>query len=122
MTLLLLCVAGGAGALVRFVADGLIRTRLGRAFPWGTLIINVSGSLLLGVVTGVVLYHHGSSTTKLVLGTGFCGGYTTFSTASFETVRLVEERRFGHALLNSGGTLAFTMLGAALGLLLVSCL
>jgi len=118
MTLLLLCIAGGVGALARFVADGLIRTRLGRSFPWGTLIINISGSLLLGVITGLVLYRHAAPATKLMLGTGFCGGYTTFSTASFETVRLIEEKRFRRALFNSCGTLILTILGGALGLLL----
>lgn len=120
MILLLLSLAGGVGALMRFVADGIIRTRLGRAFPWGTLIINVSGSLLLGNITGLVLYRHSSPYIRLMLGTGFCGGYTTFNTASFGTVRLTEERRFKHALLNSLGTLLLTMIGAGLGLIVTS--
>ena len=90
MTGLLVCLAGGAGALIRFMVDGLIRTRLGRNFPWGTIVINVSGALLLGIITALALRHGVSAKEKLVIGTGFCGGYTTFSTASFEAVRLLE--------------------------------
>ena len=116
MTILLLALAGGSGALVRFIVDGLIRTKLGRTFPWGTLIINVSGSFVLGFITGLVLYRQAPVAVKLIFGTGFCGGYTTFSTANFETVRLIEERRIKQAAFNSIGTLGLTLLGAALGL------
>jgi CrcB protein len=119
MTLLLLAIAGGSGALLRFMIDGLIRARLGRRFPWGTMLINVSGSLLLGLITGFVIYHHGSSSMKLIIGTGFCGGYTTFSTASFETVRLIEDKRLKLALYNAFGGLFLTLAAAALGIWLV---
>lgn len=106
MTVLLICIAGGGGALVRFITDGLIRSRFGRRFPWGTLVINVSGAFLLGAITALALRHDISTADKLVFGTGFCGGYTTFSTASFETVRLLEEKRpwaaLGHLLMNIG--------------------
>lgn len=116
MTVLLISMAGGAGALLRFIADGLIRTRFGRLFPWGTLLINISGSLLLGIVIGLALNHHASPTTVLILGTGYCDGYTTFSTASFETVRFIEGQRFGIALCNALGGLLLTIAAAALGL------
>ena len=86
-------VAGGVGAVSRFALDGLIRTALGRAFPWATVIINVSGCFLLGFLTGLAMHHRVSVDLKYIVGTGFCGGYTTFSTASFETARLLEERR-----------------------------
>jgi CrcB protein len=108
--------AGGAGALLRFVGDGFIRTWLGRTFPWGTLIINVSGSFLLGLVTALVLHGHTSETIELIIGMGFCGGYTTFSTASFETVRLIEEQRYSAAIFNSLGTLSLALIAAAVGL------
>lgn len=120
MTILLLSLAGGFGALLRFIFDGLIRTRLGREMPWGTVIINISGSLLLGVITGLFLHNHVSDTFKLIAGTGFCGGYTTFSTASFETVRLIEEKRYWSALTSSAGTLLLTVMAAALGLAITS--
>jgi CrcB protein len=108
--------AGGLGAVSRFVVDGLVRTRVSAAFPVGTVLINVSGSFVLGLVTGLVLARVAPETVRLVVGAGFCGGYTTFSTASFETVRLVEQRRVGLALLNGVGTLITTVCVAAAGL------
>lgn len=115
MIVLWLSLAGGLGALSRFITDGLIRTVVGRQFPWATILINVSGSLVLGILTGLVLYHHGNEDIKLILGTGFCGGYTTFSTASFEAVRLIEKRRFlssfFHVLANMGLALIAAWLG-----------
>ena len=86
-----LVVAGGVGASTRMVADGAMRSRWPTSFPWATFAINVSGSFLLGVLTGLVLHRHTGVDLRLVAGTGFCGGYTTFSTASFETVRLVQQ-------------------------------
>lgn len=99
MTALWIALAGGAGAVSRFVADGLLRTIVGRKFPWATVIINASGALLLGYLTGLATQYLLSADTKLIWGTGFCGGYTTFSTASFEVVRLLEDQRIGAAML-----------------------
>lgn len=115
---LYLTLAGGFGALMRFIVDGLVRTFLGRSFPWGMLFINISGSIVLGFITGLALQSHIATDLKLIIGTGFCGGYTTFSTESFETVRLLEERRYKAAALNSMGTLSLALLGAAIGLIL----
>jgi CrcB protein len=119
MTVLLVCVFGGIGALSRFVADGLIRTRLGRNLPFGTLIINVSGALILGIVTALTSHHHLPLNSKLVLGTGFCGGYTTFSTASFETVRLIEEKRIWEATLYALSNASLTFLVAITALMTI---
>lgn len=110
--------AGSAGAVARFWVDGSIRSRWAARFPWGTLVINVSGSLLLGVLTGLALFHGAPSATRTIVGTGFCGGYTTFSTASFETVRLVQSGRRVQAALNGVGTLLLTVLAGGAGLLL----
>lgn len=112
-------VAGGVGAVSRFVADGLIRTVLGRKFPWGTLIINILGSFILGVLTGLVLHQHASTSTKLILGTGFCGGFTTFSTASFEAARLLEERRYTATIFQLLGNVGLSFLAAAAGIWLI---
>lgn len=114
-----LAVAGGVGAVARFIADGLLRTVFGRKFPYATLIINVVGSFILGVVAGLVLYQHTSTDIKLIVGTGFCGGFTTFSTASFEAVRLIEERRFVAVVVQVAGTVGLSFGAAALGLWLV---
>jgi CrcB protein len=115
---LLLIAAGGLGAVCRFVVDGVVRSRSGAAFPLGTLVINISGSLVLGLVTGLTVAQLLPDAVRLVVGTGFLGGYTTFSTASFETVRLVQERRLPAALLYGLGTLVATTAVAGLGLVI----
>lgn len=103
---------GGAGAVCRFLADRAITTRLGRPFPFGTLAVNVSGALLLGFLGGLVLPTH----LALLLGTGFVGSYTTFSTWMFETQRLTEERRLWAAFANIAVSVAAGLAAAALGL------
>ncbi len=112
--------AGGAGAVARFVVDGSLRTRIDALVPAGTVVINLSGSLLLGLLTGLVLYHSMPGTVSVVAGTGFCGGYTTFSTASLETVRLIQQGHARAALLTGGGTLLGASAAAALGLALAA--
>jgi fluoride exporter len=116
VTVLWMALAGGLGAVARFVVDGLVRDRFGSSFPLGTVVINITGSFVLGVVTGVGIGQLVAPEWRLIVGTGFCGGYTTFSAASFETVRLVEQRRSWLALLNAAGTLVVTVAVAALGL------
>jgi fluoride exporter len=113
----LVAVAGGVGAGLRFLVDGLVRGRLGARLPWGTALINVSGSFLLGLLTGLVT--RGMPPEVLaVLGTGLLGGYTTFSTASIETVRLLQQRRIAASLLYGLGVLVLSVAAAGLGLLL----
>lgn len=119
MTVLLVALAGGAGAAARFVVDGLVRSRARTALPLGTIFINVSGSLLMGILAGLVMAHQAPESLQLILGTGFLGGYTTFSTASLETVRLVQSGRTGLALLNGVGTMAACVGAAAAGVGLV---
>ena len=119
MTLLVfiaLAAAGGLGASSRMLLDGLIKSRMSTALPWGTIIINVSGSLVLGLLTGLAGANLLPEAWHLVLGTGFLGGYTTFSTASFETIRLLQERRWVAGLVNGLGTLVFATTAAAIGL------
>lgn len=101
--------AGGAGAAVRLVVDGSVRARLGGRLPWGTLAINVTGSLLLGLLTGLAHPDALPEAWELVLGTGLLGGYTTFSTASLETVRLLQERRIAAAAVNGLGMLVVSV-------------
>jgi len=116
--------AGGLGAAARFVLDGVVRARTAQraSFPSGTFLINATGSLLLGLVVGLTSAHLLPETLHAVVGAGFLGGYTTFSTASFETVRLLQERRLGAAALNGIGMLAICVLLAAAGLVLGSAL
>jgi len=112
---LLLCLAGGLGAGARFVVDGLIRSRVTSSFPWPTAIINMSGSLVLGILTGLVLSRIASTDVSAVIGTGFLGGYTTFSTASYEAVQLVREKKYGIAFAYSIGVLVVCVALAYLG-------
>lgn len=111
--------AGAVGAVSRVALDGAIRRRASTEFPWSTLLVNVSGSFVLGVLTGLLLFRHDPTDLKLVIGTGFCGGYTTFSTTSFESVRLIERGLYRAALGNAAGALAVCMGAAAVGMAVV---
>lgn len=111
MTLALVMLGAGLGAPCRWWLDRLIQSRHDSVFPWGTFSINVLGSLLLGFVLGV-----GSpNELVLLLGTGFCGGFTTFSTFGFESVRLAAEGSGAVALLNAGASLSVGLLAAFAG-------
>jgi fluoride exporter len=90
VTLLAVALAGAFGAPARYLVERAISARRGRGFPWGTLIVNVTGSFALGLVTGLALYHGLAATPKTVIGTGFIGAYTTFSTYAYETVDVAE--------------------------------
>jgi CrcB protein len=117
-----LIIGGAIGAPARYLLDGFVQDRAAGAFPWGTFVVNVTGSLLLGLITGAALYHAFPNTPKIWLGTGFCGSYTTFSTFTFETIRLLEEGAvadaFRYALLSTVVGLA----GGAAGLALAAAL
>lgn len=110
-----IAMAGGFGAVARLVLDGLVRARWGTRHPVGTMVVNLSGSLLLGLVTGLAASRLVTGPWPLVLGTGFLGGYTTFSTASVETVLLAGECRWVAALVNGVGMLLGSVALAALG-------
>ncbi len=119
MGLLLAVGCGGLlGAPSRYLVDRAVSRRIESDLPWGTFLVNVSGSLLLGLLTGLSLTHHLAPTTKALLATGFCGAYTTFSTFSFETVRLLEEGRLLQAATNVGASVVFGLLAAGAGLAL----
>ena len=81
---------GLIGSSTRYWIGGLAAARFGEAFPYGTFFINVSGSFLLGLLVGVLTPRTDGHAWRLFLGTGFCGGYTTFSTYTVETVKLLE--------------------------------
>jgi CrcB protein len=112
--------AGALGATARYLLDGFVGDRTEGAFPWGTFVVNASGSCLLGLVTGLSLYHAFPTTPKLIVGTGFCGAYTTFSTFTFETVRLLEEGALYEGLTNALGNLLACTGAAAVGLALAA--
>ncbi|AJE83877.1 crcB protein [Streptomyces albus] len=116
----LLVIAGAlVGAPLRHLTDRAVQTRHDSVFPWGTLTANVAGSLALGLLTGAVSAGAASSRLALLLGTGLCGALTTYSTFSYETLRLAGPGTRLLALANVGGTLvaglAAVFAGVALG-------
>lgn len=115
MTPLLVALGGGLGAAGRFVADGAVRARWRGAFPLATFLINVTGSLLIGLLNGAHLFHGFGSVWFVALSSGVCGGYTTFSTAMVETVRLARADEVRWAVLNAVGTLVACVAAAAVG-------
>lgn len=113
-------VAAAIGAPARYLVDGLVQDHIDGAFPWGTFVVNVSGCFVLGVVTGLARYHGMDPAVRTVLGTGGMGAYTTFSTFTFETVRLSEEGAVNHALRNTVGNFVVGLAAASVGLALAS--
>jgi CrcB protein len=104
-------VLGGIGAIARFLVDGLVSARIRRPFPLGTLVVNLSGATVLGLLSGLALDDHAA----LLAGTALIGAYTTFSTWMLETHRLAEDGRSGSAALNVGVSLVAGVTAAALG-------
>lgn len=104
-------VGGGVGATLRFLVDGAVGRRAGRGFPFGTLAVNLSGAVILGVLSGLALPHDLS----LIVATGTVGSYTTFSTWMLESQRLAEERQNRYAAVNVVASLVLGLAAAALG-------
>lgn len=104
-------IIGGLGAMARFVVDRAVARRASGPFPIGTLTVNISGALLLGLVTGLTL----SRGAALLVGTALLGAYTTFSTWMLETQRLAEERRIRPAVANIVLPLVLGLAAAAAG-------
>jgi fluoride exporter len=103
--------AGGAGAVLRFLVDRAVARRAARSFPFGTLTVNVSGAALLGLLGGLALNRHAA----LLADTAFIGSYTTFSTWMLETQRLSEERQLRDAVANIVASIVFGIAAALFG-------
>ena len=103
---------GGVGAVLRFLIDRAVSSRATRPFPFGTLVVNVSGALLLGFLAGLALRPH----LALLVGTAFVGSYTTFSTWMLETQRLGEERQVWPAVANIVVSVVVGLAAAWLGM------
>ncbi|HEY9522656.1 MAG TPA: fluoride efflux transporter CrcB [Thermopolyspora sp.] len=115
MTVLLVFVGGAIGAPVRYLADRLVQRRHDSVFPWGTLTVNLIGSLILGALLAGRTVLGLPDEVMLLAGTGFCGALTTFSTFGFETIRLLEEGSVMEAGLNALGSLLLGLAAAAAG-------
>ena len=112
--------AAGVGAALRYVVDQSVQGAHIRDFPFGTLVVNATGSLLLGVVTGLSLHHGLPDTPTVVLSAGLAGGYTTLSTWAWESVALAENGALAQALVNALGTVGLCLATAGIGLALSS--
>lgn len=116
MILTLIAAFGGIGAAARFVIDGAIRARFSTTFPTATAAINLTGSFLLGLLTSAAAAGALADLWVVAASIGFCGGYTTFSTAMVETVRLAQNGDYTRAVLNAAGTAVTTVAAAAAGI------
>ena len=114
MTVLLVALGAAVGAPLRYLTDRAVQSRHDSLFPWGTLAVNVVGSFLLGLLAGAVAASAVPGAVMALLGIGFCGALTTYSTFGYETVRLVQERALGYAALNVVVSVV-TGLGTAFG-------
>jgi fluoride exporter len=122
MTVLLVLVGGALGAPLRYLTDLYVQSRHDSVFPWGTFTVNVAGSLVLGATAGAVATAGGPAWVLTLVGTGFCGALTTFSTFGFETVRLVENGSLRAAALNVTASLLVGMAACTAGWSLAAAL
>jgi CrcB protein len=111
----LIGLAGAMGALMRYVLGRFVAERAGSPFPLGTLLINVSGAFLIGITFAATSHHLISSSVQAILATGFLGGYTTFSTMSWEGVQLIRGGSPWTSMLYLAGTVALGLLAVVLG-------
>ncbi|MEU1269770.1 fluoride efflux transporter CrcB [Streptomyces sp. NPDC005799] len=119
----LLVVAGAMiGAPLRYLTDRAVQSRHDSVFPWGTFLVNVSGCLILGLLTGAVAEGTAGSHLQLLLGTGLCGALTTYSTFSYETLRLSETGAGLYAAANVVGSVAAGLGAAFVGVTLARAL
>ncbi len=130
MVIASLVVAGAIGAVSRYLVDGWIQHRVARTgfaghpfwgtLPWGTLVINVTGSSVLGIVVGLARYHGMGSLPAIAIGTGFCGALTTFSTFSYESIRLLERGAILPAATNTVGSVLVGLIAAGVAIAVVA--
>lgn len=112
----MVALAGGAGAVLRALVIHRVGVRRDDPLPVGTILVNASGSLLLGILTGLSIYHGLGSHLLAVIGVGLCGGYTTWSTASWETVHLLHTGHRREAVIYTVGGLVVCLAAAAAGI------
>ncbi|MFE9248961.1 fluoride efflux transporter CrcB [Streptomyces sp. NPDC007088] len=118
MNALLVALGAAVGAPLRYLTDRSVQSRHSGVFPWGTFCVNVAGSLVLGIVTGASLSGLAGERVRLLLGTGLCGTLTTYSTFSYETLRLTETGNRFQAAANVLGSVAAGIGAATLGYVL----
>ncbi|MFF8732378.1 fluoride efflux transporter CrcB [Streptomyces sp. NPDC015171] len=119
----LLVIAGAViGAPLRYLTDRFVQARHDSVFPWGTFVVNATGCLVLGVLTGAASAGAAGPHLRLLLGTGLCGALTTYSTFSYETLRLTEDGSGLYAALNVAASVAAGLAAAFAGVWLAGAL
>lgn len=122
MNWLLVIVGAAVGAPLRYLTDRAVQSRHDTVFPWGTFAVNMAGCLVLGLLTGAVTAGAASSHLQLLVGTGFCGALTTYSTFSYETLRLAEDGARFYAAANAVASVAVGLGAAFAGIALAEAL
>jgi fluoride exporter len=115
VTVLLVALGAAVGAPARYLADRAVQSRHDSLFPWGTFVVNVVGSFVLGLVVAAAAAGRLTPGVVAAVGTGFCGALTTYSTFGYETLRLAEERAHLEAVLNVAASIAAGVAAGALG-------
>ncbi|HEY3746678.1 MAG TPA: fluoride efflux transporter CrcB [Gemmatimonadaceae bacterium] len=116
MILFLIALGGAAGSLVRYIVGGMVQRTSASGFPIGTLFVNVAGCLLIGIFVRFLLNMQTSAELRALLVVGFCGGFTTFSTFSFETVGLIEGGEYARAATYIVGSVVLCLLATFAGM------
>lgn len=122
MTFLLVALGGATGACMRFLTDRWVQARHDTGFPWGTLVVNAIGSFILGFLTGTAVFGVPVPLLQSLLGVGFCGALTTFSTFGYESVRLLADGARLFAVLNVVGTVLAGIGSGVVGVVLAAAL
>lgn len=122
MNYLLVVIGSALGGMARYALSGAIARRIGETFPWGTLAVNVTGSFVIGIFAALTArggIYHGATTPRLFVMAGICGGFTTFSSFSLQTLSLARDSDWARALGNIVTSVALCLLavlgGFALG-------
>jgi CrcB protein len=110
--ILLVGIGGMVGSIARYLAAHWIKHE---GFPYATLLVNILGSLLIGLVMGVASREEGFANWRLFLATGICGGFTTFSAFAWENLQLLQQQRYPAFAAYTGGTIMLGLLAVALG-------
>ena len=118
MNVLFVALGGAIGSAARYLVGALIANRFGPDFPWGTFVVNVSGSFLIGVILSFVGGGQLPAGARPFLAVGIMGGYTTFSTYNHETLQLLQGGEFGAATFNTLGQVVAGLFGVYLGVVL----
>ena len=124
MMKILLFVGGGGflGSVFRYVISRYVETNWLSSFPYGTFLVNIAGCLIIGLIYGLSIKNIASGEARLLLATGFCGGFTTFSSFSYEFLSLLQDGQLWYAFLYSFGSLLIGLLAVWLGLILIKML